>query len=126
MPDVVGQLLPDVGDTLGEAGFHKVTPRDDITDERSIIIDSNWTVVRQVPAAGTATAKCETVSLYVLKTIELAETTSPTPSPTATQTAARPRWRPCRCRQGQLPPRGDPDYALSRDPDGDGLVYETG
>lgn len=63
IPDVVGMDHQLAQDTMQAAGFYNLSEEDATGQGRMLIIDRNWVVVEQEPAAGTAAAAEVTVIL---------------------------------------------------------------
>jgi hypothetical protein len=82
VPDVAGLAGDEAESALEEAGF---VVRYEAGDE-SVVVASNWKVVSQVPARGTASSKGDTVTL----TVELETVLTPTPSDEAAAPSAAP------------------------------------
>lgn len=66
VPDVVGVALDDAHNKLKEAGFEELDDKD-LFEDRSILVDSNWVVLEQAPAAGQAADQDSAVTLRVGK-----------------------------------------------------------
>ena len=61
MPDVVCMDLQSAQDTIQEAGVFFSRSNDATGDDRMQLVDSNWLVVGQTPAAGTPIGEFEAV-----------------------------------------------------------------
>ncbi|MFJ5259486.1 PASTA domain-containing protein [Streptomyces sp. NPDC088387] len=66
LPDLTGQDLQEAQDTAQAAGFYVLDDQDASGQERLQIMDRNWTVCRQEPAAGTHSTDTPVV-LYAVK-----------------------------------------------------------
>ena len=65
VPDVVGMDLQSAQDTLQAAGFYNLGSHD-VTGESSFqVLDRNWRVVNQTPAAGTQAPQTDRIELGV-------------------------------------------------------------
>jgi hypothetical protein len=69
MPDVVCQNLQDAQDEIQRAGVFFSRSDDALGQARSQVIDRNWVVVAQTPAAGESVGEMEAI-LSVVKTDE--------------------------------------------------------
>lgn len=67
VPDVVGRDHQWAQDTMQAAGLYAILERDATGQDRAILWDRNWTVVRQTPRAGTRVEDSQTVTLYSKK-----------------------------------------------------------
>jgi endonuclease YncB( thermonuclease family) len=97
MPDVVGLDLQTAQDTIqAETELSWSDSRDATGQDRAQIVDSNWTVVGQTPAAGSPLNIGDTPMLDVVKQGEAADTEAPAPTtpptvaPTTTVAPAAP------------------------------------
>ena len=63
VPDVVGEDHQLAQDTMQAAGLYILTEEDATGQGRALIMDRNWTVVEQSPAAGTRVSEDETILL---------------------------------------------------------------
>jgi hypothetical protein len=83
VPDVVGHGLPDAQDELEDTGLD-VKSDDASAEDRNVIADSNWKVVRQSIAAGEKVGDRSEIVLSVLKNDEdLSSAVPPEPSAAA-------------------------------------------
>lgn len=69
LPDVVGQDLQAAQDAAQDAGFYALDDQDASGQNRLQVLDRNWTVCRQEPAAGTHPTDTSVV-LYAVKDTE--------------------------------------------------------
>lgn len=69
LPDVVGQDLQAAQDEAQAAGFYVLDDQDASGQNRLQVLDRNWTVCRQEPAAGTHPTDTPVV-LYAVKDTE--------------------------------------------------------
>lgn len=69
LPDVVGQDLQAAQDEAQDAGFYALDDQDASGQNRLQVLDRNWTVCRQEPAAGTHPTDTQVV-LYAVKDTE--------------------------------------------------------
>lgn len=69
LPDVVGQDLQAAQDEAQDAGFYALDDQDASGQNRLQVLDRNWTVCRQEPAAGTHPTDTSVV-LYAVKDTE--------------------------------------------------------
>lgn len=67
VPNVVGKDHQLAQDTMQAAGLYSLREEDATGQGRALIIDRNWTVVRQRPAAGSKVSEDATVTLYSKK-----------------------------------------------------------
>ena len=67
LPDAVGMDLQLAQDTMQAAGFYLLTSHDATGQERLQVLDRNWTVCDQSPAAGTPTATDVVVDFAAVK-----------------------------------------------------------
>jgi hypothetical protein len=67
MPDVVGMNLQDAQDALQDLGSYLMNQEDATDQGRLQIIDDNWVVCSQEPAAGTQYSKLDVVTLWSVK-----------------------------------------------------------
>jgi Protein of unknown function (DUF1524)/Excalibur calcium-binding domain len=89
MPDLLGMVLQDAQDLLQTSGSTHLDQEDATGQERSLVVDANWTVCTQHPDSGTAVTAASLVTLGAVKLSEvcpLAEGTTPTPTPTPSPT----------------------------------------
>nr|WSX48879.1 hypothetical protein OG409_07915 [Streptomyces sp. NBC_00974] len=71
VPNGVGQILQAAQDTAQAAGFYLLGSTDALGKSRMQVLDRNWKVCSQTPAAGT---KTETATKIVFNTVKLEET----------------------------------------------------
>jgi hypothetical protein len=67
IPDVVGKDLQLAQDTLQAAGFYHLTSHDSTGQNRLQVLDRNWVVTDQTPAAGTRVAADQLIDLGARK-----------------------------------------------------------
>jgi beta-lactam-binding protein with PASTA domain len=67
VPDVVGKDHQLAQDTMQAAGLYNLNEEDATGQGRLLIIDRNWTVVRQDPPAGSKVSEDEEITLYSKK-----------------------------------------------------------
>lgn len=67
VPKVVGMNHQEAQDLLQAAGFYMLAERDATGQDRMLVWDRNWVVVRQSPEAGTRIALDATITLYSKK-----------------------------------------------------------
>lgn len=67
VPDVVGLDLQLAQDTMQSAGLYNLTSHDSTGQDRSQLIDRNWKVTEQSPAAGTKVDAGQLVDLGAKK-----------------------------------------------------------
>ncbi len=67
MPDLIGENLQDAQDELQSLGSYLMDQIDATGEDRWQLLDSNWYVCRQKPAAGKKVSLTATVKLYVVK-----------------------------------------------------------
>lgn len=67
LPDAVGMDLQAAQDTMQAAGFYDLTSHDATGQGRNQVLDRNWTVCDQVPAAGSPTAPDATIDFGAVK-----------------------------------------------------------
>lgn len=90
LPSLVGLDLQSAQDTLQAAGWYSMTSHDATGQDRAQVLDSNWVVVEQSPAAGSMVSHDATIDMGVVKEGESgsevlkAATTTTTEPPTAT------------------------------------------
>jgi beta-lactam-binding protein with PASTA domain len=70
MPDLVGQNLQDAQDTLQNLGSYLLDQEDATGKGRPQIMDRNWQVCSQHPAAGTRVQVKDMVTLRAVKNSE--------------------------------------------------------
>jgi beta-lactam-binding protein with PASTA domain len=63
VPDVVGMDLQMAQDTLQAAGLYALTSHDATGQDRAQLVDRNWQVTEQSPAAGTKVDAAQTIDL---------------------------------------------------------------
>jgi beta-lactam-binding protein with PASTA domain len=63
VPDVVGHDHQAAQDEMQAAGLYNLAEEDGTGQGRALIIDRNWTVVEQDPAAGTLVSPDQTITL---------------------------------------------------------------
>jgi hypothetical protein len=63
VPDVVGKDHQLAQDTMQSAGLYNLSEEDATGQGRMLLIDRNWVVVEQKPAAGTQVAADQTITL---------------------------------------------------------------
>ncbi|HEY9475338.1 MAG TPA: PASTA domain-containing protein [Mycobacteriales bacterium] len=78
MPDVTGQRLSQARDVLSDLGFDNVSVHDATGRDRPVIIDQNWVVRAQTPAAGTRGDARTRITLTVSKPTDGISTSPPT------------------------------------------------
>ncbi|WP_262412751.1 DUF3761 domain-containing protein [Actinacidiphila acidipaludis] len=83
VPNFVGMGLQDAQDAAQAKGFHDLTSHDATGQGRHQILDRNWTVCDQTPAAGSPAAGSVTIDMGAVKTDETCPSASPSASPTA-------------------------------------------
>ncbi|GAA4942308.1 hypothetical protein HD597_001112 [Nonomuraea thailandensis] len=67
LPDVVGMNLQEGQDTLQAAGFYVLNDKDATGQNRLQVLDRNWVVTRQSPAAGRKVSTDTLITLYAKK-----------------------------------------------------------
>ncbi|MGW0805836.1 PASTA domain-containing protein [Nonomuraea sp. NPDC002799] len=67
LPDVVGMNLQEGQDTLQAAGFYVLNDKDATGQNRLQVLDRNWVVTRQAPAAGQLVSTDTLITLYAEK-----------------------------------------------------------
>ena len=67
VPNVVGMNHQAAQDLLQARGFHKLRERDCSGRGRLLLVDRNWRVVRQTPAAGQRVRTTRTITLCSVK-----------------------------------------------------------
>ena len=67
LPNVVGKDLQFAQDTLQAAGFYNLTSHDSTGQDRLQVLDRNWTVTDQTPAAGSRVAPDQLIDLGARK-----------------------------------------------------------
>jgi beta-lactam-binding protein with PASTA domain len=92
VPDFVGMGLQSAQDAAQAAGFDRLTSHDASDQDRMQILDRNWTVCDQTPAAGTSTSTSTTIDMGAVKTDETCPANATTaPAPTTTRATPRPK-----------------------------------
>ncbi|WP_327581414.1 PASTA domain-containing protein [Nonomuraea sp. NBC_00507] len=67
LPDVVGMNLQEGQDTLQAAGFYVLNDKDATGQNRLQVLDRNWVVTKQSPAAGRKVSTDTLITLYAKK-----------------------------------------------------------
>lgn len=67
LPDVVGMNLQEGQDTLQAAGFYVLNDKDATGQNRLQVMDRNWVVTKQSPAAGRKVSTDTLITLYAKK-----------------------------------------------------------
>lgn len=67
VPDMVGKDHQLAQDTMQEAGLYNLSEEDATGQGRMLILDRNWTVVRQTPAGGSCVSDDATITLISKK-----------------------------------------------------------
>ena len=67
MPNVVGKDLQLAQDTMQAAGLYKLTSHDSTGQARLQVLDRNWLVTDQTPAAGSRVAEDQLIDLGARK-----------------------------------------------------------
>jgi hypothetical protein len=71
VPNVVGKDHQLAQDLMQAAGLYSLRERDASGAGRMLLLDRNWTVLRQSPAAGTQVSEDVTITLYSVKDEEV-------------------------------------------------------
>ncbi|MBM7771155.1 beta-lactam-binding protein with PASTA domain [Actinokineospora baliensis] len=87
VPNVVGLDHQAAQDAMQKAGFYYLTEEDATGQGRQLVIDTNWEVVEQVPAAGTVAPQSDKI---LLRSRKKTDSGSATPSSSTAKTAAVP------------------------------------
>ena len=67
MPSVVGKDLQFAQDTMQAAGLYNLTSHDSTGQNRSQVLDRNWVVTDQTPAAGSRVSEGQLIDLGARK-----------------------------------------------------------
>ena len=67
VPDVVGKDHQLAQDTMQASGLYNLSEEDDSGQGRMLLLDRNWTTVRQRPKAGDCVREDTTITLYAVK-----------------------------------------------------------
>lgn len=67
VPDVVGKDHQLAQDTMQAAGLYVLAERDASGQGRMLLLDRNWTTVKQRPKAGRCVSEDTTITLYAVK-----------------------------------------------------------
>ncbi|MEU7727550.1 hypothetical protein AB0B78_20275 [Streptomyces sp. NPDC040724] len=70
VPDFAGQVLQSAQDGAQAAGFHLLSSHDALGKNRHQVLDRNWKVCTQTPAAGTATGTGTKIDFGTVKNEE--------------------------------------------------------
>ncbi|MFJ7591230.1 hypothetical protein ACIQZO_28410 [Streptomyces sp. NPDC097617] len=71
VPDFVGQILQGAQDGAQAAGFYLLSSHDALGKNRNQVLDRNWKVCTQTPAAGTATSTDTRIDFGTVKNEEV-------------------------------------------------------